>query len=373
MKIMGSWLSLVVLSVLAGCGDDSADSGTPAAGAAGMATAGQGGGSGGGAGGAGGAGGGAQAGAAGAGGMKPFVPFTAEGGVCRPASIEGPAPIYEIDSTFGNIGSMATRGDTLYFAESASFDDVPPRIAQLEGVGAPTTLVEGARASNLRVFGDKLFYTEGNQLKSFDLSAGGAPTVLNTVEGIMTYDAEHVIYKDATNIYVVAVGAPDLTGAVTLRPAASIYSQSLAADSLYLSSREGIYRVSLDGASTSEVVPDDSFAFIEMIATDGTSVFFDDGDMLKVVPVAGGEARSFGVAGPDSLFNNTASFAQLIPTADRIFWADDGSSYGWTALDGSKCGILGSHDGFFEGGAALSDSYLFASGEATIYRVPRPE
>jgi hypothetical protein len=284
----------------------------------------------------------------------------------------GPEPIYEIDSTFGHVGSMTARGDTLYFAESADFDDIPPRLAKLEGAGPPTTVVEGARASQLRIFGDKLYYVDTDELKSLDLAAAAAtPVVLNSVAGIVAYDEQNVVYKDETSFYAIAVGAQDSTSAVTLHAAEGIYSQALAGDTLYLSSREVVYRVGLDGTGAMEVVPYDHFAFIGLIASDGTSLYFDDSDLLKVVPVGGGEARAFGVAGPDALFDDTAAFSRLFPSNGVIYWADDGESYGWTAVDGSRCGILGSHDGFFEGGGALADSYFYASGEATIYRAPR--
>jgi hypothetical protein len=308
---------------------------------------------------------------AGMGGSQPREPFQVMGGVCYPTSMPGPDPIYEIDNVFGHVGAMAAKGDTLYFAESADFDDIPPRIAKLEGAGPPATVVADVHASALRIFGDELYFTDADGLKSVDLAAPGPPMLLNMIPSIVAYDDKHVIYEDETSFYAVAVGAADLTGAVTLRPAEGIYSLALSGETLYLSSRDGVYKVGLDGTGAADVVPDGDFAFIEMIATDGTNLFFDDQDTLKVVPVAGGEPRSFTVAGPDSLFFDTAAFSRILPAADLVYWADDGSSYGWAALDGSRCGVLGTHDGFFEGGATLGDTYLFASGEGTIYRVER--
>jgi hypothetical protein len=285
----------------------------------------------------------------------------------------GPEPIYEVDSTFGHVGSMATHGDTLYFAESAEFDDVPARLAKLEGAGPPITVVEGARASQLRIFGNELYYVDidTDELKSLDLgSTAATPVVLNTVAGIVDYDEQHVVYKDEMNFHAIAVGAQDSTAAVTLHAAEGIYSQSLAGDTLYLSSRDVVYRVGLDGTGATEVVPYDHFAFIGLIESDGTSLYFDDFNLLKIVPAGGGEPRAFGAAGPDPL-GNTAGFSRLIPSGGLVYWADDGESYGWTAVDGSRCGILGTHDGIFAGDGALADSYFYASGEATIYRVPR--
>jgi hypothetical protein len=372
MKKRKELLGIAMMIALTGCGDDAKSGGSGgAAGSAGSAGTGGNAGSGGAAGAAVVMGG--SAGSA-TGGMPPAVPFEVQNGICKPTSMPGPEPIYEIDSTFGHVGAMAAHGDTLYFAESADFDDIPPRIAKLEGDGPPTTFVEGARAIGLSVIGDKLYYAEADGLKSVDLAASGAtPMILNMVENIVAHDDKHVVYKDETNYYAVAVGAPDLTGAVTLRAITGIYSLAIAGDTLYLSSREGVYRVGLDGTGAADVVPDDDFAFIEMVASDGTNVFFDDQDVLKVVPVAGGTARSIGRAGPDSLFNNTAAFSSILSAGDRVYWADDGASYGWTALDGMSCGVLGTHDGIFEGGAALAESYLFASGEATIYRIDRVE
>jgi len=235
-------------------------------------------------------------------------------------------------------------------------------------------VVEGARGSILQVFGDKLFYVEGNALKSIDLMApGAAPVILNTVEGILAYDAEHVVYKDETSVYSLAVGAADATSAVTLRAADSIYGVAIAGNRVFLSSRAGVYSVGVDGTAPADVVPDDSFAFIEMVASDGTNVYFDDGDVLKIVPAAGGEPRSIGVSGPDLLFDNTASFAKIFPAGDIVHWVDDGETYGWTALDGTRCGILGTHDAFFSGGGTLAETYLYASGDATIYRAERAE
>ncbi|MES1183598.1 MAG: hypothetical protein ABUL60_07265 [Myxococcales bacterium] len=370
MKTSQQLLGILLVTALTGCGDDGTPGGAAASGgAAGSQSAGGTAGTGGSAGS--GVGTSGTAGSA-TGGAQPAVPFVVEDGICRPNPIPGPKPLYEIDSVFGHVGPMAARGDTLYFGESADFDDIPPRIAKLEGDGPPTTFVAAAHAFQLRIIADKLYYVDAEGLKSVDLAAATAtPTTLNKVANIVTHDDKHVVYKDETNYYAVAVGAPDLTGAVTLRPIEGIYSVALAGDTLYLSSREGVSRVGVDGTGAANVVPDDSFAFINMVASDGTSVFFDDHDTLKVVPAAGGTARSFGRAGPDSLFFDTAAFSRLLPAGDRIYWADDGSSYGWTALDGMSCGILGTHDGFFEGGATLADNYLFASGEATVYRVDR--
>lgn len=360
---------MVLVTALTGCGDDTKPGGGAAnGGAAGSQSLGAAGTAGAG----GSAGSGAGTGGAAIGGAQPVVPFVVENGICRPNPIPGPKALYEIDSTFGHVGPMATRGDTLYFGESADFDDIPPRIAKLEGDGPPTTVVEGAHAFQLRIIGDKLYYVDAEGLKSVDLAAAGsAPTTLNTVTNIVAHDDKRVVYKDETNYYAVAVGAPDLTGAVTLRAIAGIYSVAIAGDTLFLSSRDGVYKVGLDGTGAANVVPDDDFAFINMVQSDGTSVFFDDDDTLNVVPAAGGTPRSFGRAGPDSLFFDTAAFSRLLPAGDRIYWADDGSSYGWTALDGMSCGILGTHDAFFEGGATLAENYLFASGDATVYRVDR--
>jgi hypothetical protein len=363
-----------MLAALSGCaGDEARDPAANAGGTTAGGGAGGAGGTGGGAGSAGSSAGGA-AGGGGSGGVEPAEPFTVENGVCHPTSIPGPEPVYEVDSTFGHVGSMVARGDTLYFAESADFNDIPPRIAQLGDAGAPTTLIAGARAAKLQVFGEKLYYVEGEALKSFDLvAAGAAPVVLNTVADILAYDDQHVVYKDATNIYAVAVGAPDLTGAVTLGSAEPIASAVIGGDTLYLSNGDKVYRVGLDGTGAADVVPDDDFGLIGIIALDGTSLYFDDDDNLRVVPVSGGTARTIAVAGPDSLFYDTAAFASILPAGDVIYWADDGSTYGWTAVDGSRCGILGTHNGFFQSGGAVADGYIYASGEATIYRIERPE
>lgn len=378
MKTMGTLVGVLLLSALSGCnGDENAADAASSGGSGGTSATGGAGGAGGAFGGTGG-GAGSSAGTAGGGtgGSPNDDPFTVVNGVCRPRAMAGPEPIYEIDSIFGHVGSMAARGDTLYFAESAEFDDIPPRLAKLDGAGPPTTVVEGARATQLRVFGDKLYYVDidTDELKSLDLTTTAAtPVVLNTVAGVVDYDEQHVVYKDETNFYAIDVGVQDSTSAVTLHAAEGIYSQALSGDTLYLSSREGVYRVGLDGTEAMDVVPDDHFAFIGLIESDGTSLYFDDSDLLKVVPVGGGEPRSFAVAGPDALFDNGAAFSRLFPAGGLIYWADDGSSYGWTAVDGSRCGILGTHDGFFEGGGTLAASYFYASGEATIYRAARVE
>jgi len=269
---------------------------------------------------------------------------------------------------------MVGSGDTLYFAESADFDDIPPRIARLEAAGTPTTLVAGAHARQLRIFGATLYYLEDDTLKSVDLATNGAaPVELNTVANILAYDDQHVVYKDETNIYSVAVGAADLTGAVTLHAADSIVSVAIGNGILYLSNGDGVARVGLDGTGAAAVVPDDDFSDIGLMVSDGTSLYLDDDDQLQVVAVGGGSPRTFGLAGPDALFDDTAEFANILPAGDIIYWADDGESYGWSALDGSRCGILGTHNGIFEGGAALTNSYLYAHGEETIYRVDRVE
>lgn len=377
MKSTSSWVGIVMLAALSGCGgEDDASNGAPTSSVGGSMTTG--GGSGGGTGDTTGTAtesvtGGTDSSTIGTTGGGSGG-FTVDAGVCRANAMPGPEPIYEVDSTFGYMGSMAAHGDTLYFAESADFDDIPPRIAKLDGAGPPTTLVEGARASQLHVFGDTLYYVDSDtdELKSVDLATdNAAPTVLNTAPGIVLYDEEHVVYKDETNIYAVDVGAPDLSGAVTLYPAEDISSYAIAGDTLYLSSSEGVYRVGLDGTGAMDVVPDDSFNSIHLIASDGTTLYFDNFNVLGAVPVTGAEPLSIGLAGP-GLFD-TAGFYWLHPAGNVIYWADDAESYGWTAVDGMSCGILGTHDGFERGGGALADNYFYASGQATIYRVDRPD
>ena len=88
------------------------------------------------------------------------------------------------------------------------------------------------------------------------------------------------------------------------------------------------------------------------------------------IPLTGGEPTILGTAGPDG-FGSDAQFNDMVPSVSVVYWADDTESWGWTAKDGMSCAIMGQHNGFFGGAVAVSESYLYARGDAELYRVER--
>jgi hypothetical protein len=116
---------------------------------------------------------------------------------------------------------------------------------------------------------------------------------------------------------------------------------SLFEDVLYVSDGDTVTRTNIDGSGASPLFPPDSFNFISLVGADATTVFFDNDMVLSSLPATGGEPVELGRGGGDSLFSGTSRFAQFLPGRNVVYWVDDSSSYGWTALDGTSCGILG--------------------------------
>jgi hypothetical protein len=283
------------------------------------------------------------------------------------------------------------------------------------------TLLEG-EFNHLKVLGDELYFVGADELLSLDLSTPDAePQVvmsLAAVDWLLDYDENFVLYADedgamwraalganlgagatedaesgdagtsedgtAADSALADAGAPpvsaDAAAAEGLEaatdPGLLLVAErprdvTLFGDTIYYSDGDTVLSLSVNGGEPTALFPPDSFNFITAVGTDGSVVFFDNKDVLTTVPASGGEPLEIGRAGGDSLFNDTAAFSQYLPGRDIVYWVDDGSGYGWTALDGQSCGLLGSYSSFFDAEAHLTDDYLFVGGDSGLYQVPR--
>jgi hypothetical protein len=303
--------------------------------------------------------------------VAPPEPFVLEFDLCRPNFIEAPEPIHDPGHFNATISSVTGWGDEVFFAESASFDEIPPRIARVRPDGTVETLLDGA-VTHLEVFGDTLYYIGAGAFSSLDLSTpGAAPQVVMEISGLVAHDETTVLYSDDNDaVWSAALGAEDLSASVLLleeRP----WDVALLGDTVYFSDGETVHSIGVDGSGRTALFAADSFNFITSVGSDGATVFFSNQDVLTSVPAAGGEPMELGLAGRDSLFGDTAEFARLLPGRGVVYWVDDGSSFGWTALDGQSCGILGRFDSFFDADGYLTESELFVGGDSGLYRVPR--
>lgn len=298
-------------------------------------------------------------------------PFVVEDGSCKPLFQPEPEAAYKADSVFGHIGSVTSWGDDIFFAEFANFDDIPPRIARLKPDNSVDTLLDGT-VGLLKVFGDTLYFADAEGLKSLDLkTAGSTPQTLMVVPSVVDYDLSNVLYRNAEYAAgIIPFGAETLDGVVLL-PELMPAGLALFGNQVYFSDRETVWRVGVDGQNPTALFPADSFNFTGALATDGNIVLFDNSDVLFSVPAAGGEVRKLGRAGEDSFPDRTAAFSQYFFGRDVVYWVDDASSFGWTALDGQRCGLLGKYRSFNPAAGHLSQSEFIAGGDNGLYRVPR--
>jgi len=304
-------------------------------------------------------------------GGQPSEPFSVQDGQCIPNTVPGPEPIYENVDTFAHIDAIATHGDELIFVESYDFNDPPPRIAKLDATGSVSTLLD-AGAVDLAVYGDSLYVVDAEGLKTLDLTNAAAELEPQTlVTGIMAFNDTQVVYATETEVFAITIGqTDDLSGAVLLGPLGDVMRQpTVSGEALYYHDVDNVLALNLDGSGATQVTPTDEFRYIWFMAVDATHAYFDDSP-LRSVPLTGGEPAALGVPGPDG-FGRFAGFVDLAPSGDVVYWADDNESWGFTAKDGMSCAILGTHKGFAEGAVAVSTSYVYARGDADLYRLPR--
>jgi hypothetical protein len=317
----------------------------------------------------GGAGGSGSGGGDGSGGQA-SEPFSLEYGRCSPNPVPGPEPIYENTDTFAHIEAIVTHGDDLIFVESYDFNDPPPRIAKLDAGGSVSTVLD-AGALDLAVYGDSLYLVDGEGLKTLDLTNPTAELEPQTlVSGILAFDDMNVVFSTETEVFSVAIGlGDDMSSAVNLGALGDVVRQpTISGGVLYYHDVDDVLALSLDGSGSTQVTPTDEFRYIWFMALGATHAYFDD-NPLKAIPLTGGEPTVLGTAGPDG-FGQDAGFTDLAPSGSFVYWADDNESWGWTAADGMSCAILGQHKGFFGGAVAVSTTYVYARGDAELYRVP---
>lgn len=302
----------------------------------------------------------------------PLEPFVIQDGICKPLLQPEPETVYEGDSLFAHIGAIASWGDDVYFAEYADFNDIPPRIARLKPDNSVDTLLDG-NAGRLKVIADTLYFADNEGLKSLDLkTAGATPQALMTVPNVVDYDLSTVLYRDEEYVAgIVAFGAETLDGVVPL-PEPMPAGLALFGDQVYYSDLDTVWKVGLDGQNPTALFPAGSSNYILAVGTDGNTVLFDNRDVLSSVPSAGGEVKKLGRAGDDRLFpNSTAAFEQYLFGRGVVYWVDDGSSFGWTALDGQSCGLFGGYSAFNPPAAHLTEREFIVGGDEGLYRIPR--
>lgn len=331
----------------------------------------------------------------------PTEPFVIAYGACRPNVLDVPEPIYEGGHFNATISSVTGTEDEVYFAESSSFDEIPPRIAKVTAAGTVETVLDG-RFSKLKVLNGKLYFVQVNamnedELWALDLATAAAePQFVMQVSGLVDYNESTVLYSDGDGlVWRAALGATlaapvpegsadgglgDAAATAPVEPAGGAgelllaerpWALSLFGDTVYFSNGDTVLRIGVEGGEATPLFPPDSFNYIASVGTDGTNVFFDNQDELTLVPAAGGEPRVLGVAGADSLFDDTARFVQFFSANDLVYWVDDGGTFGWTALDGQSCGVLGRFSSFFDAQGHLTKDSFFVGGDSGMYKVSR--
>jgi hypothetical protein len=121
----------------------------------------------------------------------------------------------------------------------------------------------------------------------------------------------------------------------------SVRDLKLKAGALYYVDDTGrLLRMSPDGGEPDALLST-ADADVAVIDSDGETLYWADASVLLSAPADDtGEPSALGVAGPGPAAGSHGRIERLMLRDDTLFWSDAVGNIGWTAVDGSDCGLL---------------------------------
>jgi hypothetical protein len=99
-----------------------------------------------------------------------------------------------------------------------------------------------------------------------------------------------------------------------------------------------VYRVPADGGDA-ESLAVGMQGSVQAVAADTDALYWVDDTQIQRTPLdSPGELTTIGQGGSAPLGRGRVMTMKLIE--DRLYWADDVFDVGWTAIDGSACGLV---------------------------------
>lgn len=172
---------------------------------------------------------------------------------------------------------------------------------------------------------------------------------------LLRFDADHLYFADtaARGAFRIAI-----TGGMveTIASGLDVRDQVVQSGFVYLAdaSSKRVRRVMVDGSAPMVMSPA-ALSEIDALATDGVGLYWADDFELVATKLDDPTSRkSLATAGPRA-DGSPARLVRLEVADKRLYFSDDGGNFGWTALDGSKCGLIVKAAGTLNGSDVAAD------------------
>jgi hypothetical protein len=189
-----------------------------------------------------------------------------------------------------------------------------------------------------------VYWAKGSAIYKASIDASDAMPAM--VAGGVLRGAEFLSY-DEKNLYFADDGAGSIwqqplagTAPVSLDSAIAAEDMKLFAGHLYYSDlySQRVYRVPVGGGDA-ESLAVGMQGSVQAVAADIDTLYWVDDTQIQSTPIGSpSEATTIGQGGAAPLGRGRVMSMKLVE--DRLYWADDVFDIGWTATDGSACGLV---------------------------------
>jgi hypothetical protein len=214
------------------------------------------------------------------------------------------------------------------------------------GGGAPARVVATTAAADFLAADLHAYWFESNAIYKASLDAtdatpglvgGGLPHPVS----LFNFDTTNLYFVDGQAQVIVRLA---LAGGAPAPVASPVVVQDLVlrAGFLYFSegSQKQVYRVSIKDGSTSEALTSGVNVSPRAVEADATTLYWVDDIQILSTPIGKpGMHKALGVGGPGKI-SGLGLISKMTLLSSRLYWADDAGNVGWTAIDGSACGLV---------------------------------
>jgi hypothetical protein len=239
-----------------------------------------------------------------------------------------------------SLAQVSARAQGAFVADSADgLLRLPPGSADF--VRIARAQVDTFLAADLSVY-----WASGSVLEKAALDATDAEPEI-VAQGLehgarfLSYDQTHLYFTD---LVPGSIWQQPLAGTARTRLVGMIAVQDMKLASGYVYYTDGssqrVFRVSVKGGDPELLATGmQGTGGVQAVATDGDNVYWVDDTQIEKTPIGSPtEVTTIGQGGAAPLGRGRVTSMTLV--SDRLYWADDVYDVGWTAIDGSACGLV---------------------------------
>ncbi len=227
-----------------------------------------------------------------------------------------------------------------------------------------------------------LYWFQNGSIWKTSLSATNATPEL--VGGGLQHAVSYFNF-DAANLYFADVPGHTLlrfpldgTPPTTIVSGVAANDMKLRSGLLYYADAPGLQvaRVSILEGSSPETLTTGSTFGVGAVESDGTTLYWADGGEIRSTPIGQPAVRKpLARGGPGPGGSAFGLITRMLLIGQRLYFLDDGGNVGWTALDGSSCGLVvkgaGTASGLDVDDTAVYLTVAMLPG-SQLWRIPHP-